>query len=42
MITLFIKNYINKKMADKYEAQVINDEVSNILYDWVNSSSVEF
>lgn len=40
IITLFIKNYINKKMADKYEdeTQTVND----ILYDWVNSSSVEF
>ena len=42
IIKFYIKKYIYKKL-DEVQKQEDNDtSVNDILYDWVNSSSVEF
>lgn len=42
IIKFYIKKYIYKKLEEVKKQENNKTSVNDILYDWVNSSSVEF
>ena len=42
IIKFYIRKYIYKKLEEVEKQEKNNTSVNDILYDWVNSSSVEF